>query len=132
MITPPQGYFGGLSEAPADGLSLFLSSFSARPVNPPSCFSLQQPSPTTLGKLAQALPLRQACPQADVTPSTRIVCYVSFGSCVPWWLKILATTRRPRSYRTSFGKVQQEVGPRTSWMGISFEELRAVTGFVGM
>lgn len=46
---------------------------------------------------------------ANVTPSTRIVCYVSFGSYVPWWLKILAMTQRPRSSRTSFGKVQQEI-----------------------
>lgn len=136
MVSTPQGHFGRLSEAPyrvpAECLFVSLSSFSARQMNHPCCFSFQQPSPTTLGQPAQALPLRQVCHQADATPSTRIVCSVSFGNCVPWWLRILATTRRPRSSRTFFGKVQQEVGPRTSWMGFSSEELRAVAGFIAV
>lgn len=131
----PKGYFVGLSEAtyraPAECLLLSLSSFSAK-----KCcflmFPLQQPSPTTLGKPAQVPPLRQVCPQANVTPNTRIVCYVNFGSCAPWWLKILATIQRPRSSRTFFGKAQLEVRPGAFWVGFSSRELRAIAGFMGM
>lgn len=94
-------------------MPISFASFSARQNESSPFFSLQQPSPTALGKPTPALPprpLRQVCPQANVTQNTRIACCVSFGSCVPWWLKILATTRKPRSSRTSFRKAQQEVG----------------------
>lgn len=123
---------GGVSEAtcraPAKCLLVSLSSFSARQrvISTVSLLFLKQPSPTTRGKPTPALSLRQVCLQANVTPSTRIVCYVSFGSCVPWWLKILATTRRPRSSRTSFTKAQPEVGPRASWVGFAPNELRTI------
>lgn len=65
--------------------------------------------PNNSGKPTPARPLRPVCPQANVTRNTRIVCCVSFGSCVPWWLKILATTRT--RHPDSLQKAQQEAGP---------------------
>ena len=131
MISTPKGLFGEnkwsytwrTSRVPIS-FSCFLFSKAKRIISP--FFSLQQPSPTTLGKPTPALPLRplrQVCPQANVTRNTRIVCCVSFGSCVPWWLKILATTRKPRSSRTSFRKAQQEVGlEHPGWASLESSE----------
>lgn len=75
----------------------------------PQKFSGFSVKPKNFGEACSSQTLKAIFSSPNVSPSISIARYVSFRSYVPWWLKILATTQRPRSSRTSFGKAEQEI-----------------------